>query len=153
MAIEYETLTPDEFDAVVTGELTHYAILFENRINDFLVSYLGILKSRSDIFKRLFLYRDDLRLQDKIEITKAVIRHHSAYLKQPGPKSIDVDRALRLLKEVETFKAVRNALAHGLSVRKSEEEDTPTLHVEIITRSGKENQFQITPTSHRAELQ
>ena len=46
MAIEYETLTPDEFDAVVTGELTHYAILFENRINDFLVSYLGILKSR-----------------------------------------------------------------------------------------------------------
>ena len=43
MTIEYEALTPDEFNAVVTGELTHYAISFEDRLNDFLVLYLGIL--------------------------------------------------------------------------------------------------------------
>jgi hypothetical protein len=153
MVIRYEKLTPDEFDAVVTGELTHSAIWFEDRFNEFLISYLGILKSRSEIFTLLFLYREGLRFQDKIEISEAIIRHHNAYLTRPGPKQIDVSRALRLFGEIKKLKTVRNALAHGLAVQKSDKSATPMLHVQTIGRSGKKNETEITPSSHKDQLQ
>ncbi len=51
-----------------------------------------------------------------------------------------------LLNEVEKFKSWRNALAHGLD--RTNPEEPHKLIVEVVSRSGKEKQVEITPESH-----
>jgi hypothetical protein len=74
MAVKYEELTPEEFDAIVTGELNHHCIWLEHRFNHFLVAYFGIPMSRQDDFMRLLMHREGLGFQDKIEITTAILK-------------------------------------------------------------------------------
>lgn len=55
-----------------------------------------------------------------------------------------------LLKEVEEYKALRNALAHGLD--RTDPKEPHKLVVEVVSRSGKEKQIEITPESHMESL-
>ena len=67
-------------------------------------------------------------------------------------KKTDLQRALKLLKKVEAFKAIRNALTHSWDVGRSEQDDVPTLIVELVGMSGKEKTHIITPASHKEQM-
>jgi len=140
--MKYEDLSHEDFDAIVTGELTHYALWLEGEIIDIITDYfIGSDLKRSD-FKRLLLLRDGLTFQDKIEIVRAMIPLFSQNTTTVNLKS--------LLKHVEDFKSWRNALAHGADV--SEDDEKPELKVEVVTRSGKEKVVRITPKSHEVKM-
>ena len=102
--MDYKTLSREEFDAIVTGELTHYALWLEREMTEVIGShFMGRSKKRVD-FERLFLRRDGLTFQDKIDIVRAMLpmfRNQSA--------SSDLKR---LLMQVEEFKAFRLSLIH-----------------------------------------
>ena len=140
--MDYKDLSHEDFDAVVTGELTHYALWFENEIMNIITDYfLGSSSKRSD-FKRLILLRDGLTFQDKIEVVYAM-------LSLLGKKA-ELVNLQSILKRVEDFKSWRNALAHGLDV--STDDTKPEISIEIVSRSGKEKTVHITPESHEQTL-
>lgn len=97
---------------------------------------------RSLEFKRLFLLRDGLTAQDKIEIARAM-------LPLLGEEA-ETTRLRSLVKDIEDFKVFRNALAHGRDV--SEDDAVGILRVEIVSRSGKEKIIEITPESHERQM-
>jgi|SRR5215203_3688493 len=139
--MEYEELDREDFDAIVTGELTHLAIYMEEELNKIICDYFGSASSRRKGFQRLFLYRDGLSFQDKIDIVRGMLPLFGEHAEHVKLKN--------LLSEVEDFKRWRNAMAHGFDVS---EEPGPELHVEIVTRSGKEKVIVITPASHRETM-
>jgi hypothetical protein len=56
--MKYEDLSHNDFDAIVTGELTHYALNLEGELIAIITDYfIGSDKKRAD-FKRLFLFRN-----------------------------------------------------------------------------------------------
>lgn len=138
----YQSLTREDFDAMVTGELTHYAIWLENVLIGVISDFFSTPKQRGD-FERLLLRRDGLTFQDKIEIVRAML----PLFRNQGAAS----QLKSLLPKVEEFKANRNAFAHGVDVTPSEI-SPPTIHVEIVTRSGKEKVVEVTPETHKASL-
>jgi hypothetical protein len=138
----YRDLDKDDFDAIVTGELTHYAIWMEKGLIDLISGYFS-MDEKGDDFKRLLLRRDGLTFQDKIEIVRAML---------PILEDLSAAKELApLLTKIEKFKTKRNALAHGV-------DQTPPDHpkgeilIEIVTRSGKERIVPISPESHEATL-
>ena len=136
--MEYDDLVKEDFDAVVTGELTHYALWLEDELNRIIMSYFKVPKARREDFKRLILLRDGLTFQDKLEIVRGML---------PLFGDIAVSTNLKqLLKELEEFKSSRNAMAHGQDV--SDDDDEAKLKISITTRSGKERVIEITPESH-----
>ncbi len=139
--MEYEELDREDFDAIVTGELTHYALYMEQELNTIICDYFVGTTSRRKDFRRLFLYRDGLSFQDKIDIVRGMLPLFGEHAEHVKLKN--------LLSEVEDFKTWRNAMAHGFDVS---EEPGPELHVEIVTRSGKEKLMVITPASHRETM-
>jgi hypothetical protein len=139
--VDYRGLSKEDFDAVVTGELTHYAIWFEDQIVAMLADHFSCDATRSD-FVRLFLRRDGLTFQDKIEIARAAV---------PSLKNQSVAAKLpALLARVETFKSFRNAFAHGIDG--TPENAGKAIHVEVVTRAGKPKVVVVTPDSHEAML-
>lgn len=138
----YRSLTHEDFDAMVTGELTHYAIWLENVLIDVISDFFSVAERRSD-FERLLLRRDGLTFQDKIEIVRAM-------LPLLGNQAA-ADQLKSLLPKIEDFKAGRNAFAHGVDVTPAGVHP-PTIHVEVVTRSGKEKVVEVTPESHAASL-
>lgn len=138
----YQSLTREDFDAMVTGELTHYAIWLENVLIGVISDFFSTPKQRGD-FERLLLRRDGLTFQDKIEIVRAMLHLFS---NQGAAGQLKT-----LLSKVEEFKATRNAFAHGVDVTPSEIAP-PTIHIEIVTRSGKEKVVEVSPKSHQASL-
>jgi hypothetical protein len=135
--MDYSKLTKDAFDAIVTGELTHLTISHEGEVNNIISDYfIGISGRRSD-FERLFLYRDGLTFQDKIEIIRAMFPLFGELT-----SSLELKK---LINGVEEFKNYRNAMAHGLSVV---DDKSLTLKIEIVSRSGKPKIVTITPESH-----
>jgi len=96
-----------------------------------------------DHFRRLFLYREGLTFQDKLEIVRGLITVFGETAEQCKLKS--------LLKRIEEFKSWRNTLAHGIG--ESNLEETHKIVVEVVTRSGKEKRIEITPASHRKMLE
>ena len=137
--MNYEELEHEDFDAIVTGELTHFALWLEDVINGVICEYFIGGSSREDAFRRLILYRDGLTFQDKIEIARGMIPLFGDAADQCDFKS--------LLSRVEKFKSWRNALAHGLD--KTDPDKPSTIVVEVVSRSGKEKTIEITPDSHR----
>ena len=137
--MKYEELNHEDFDAIVTGELTHFALWLEDAINGIICEYFIGANPREDSFRRLILYRDGLTFQDKLEIAHGIIPLLGDVADQCGFKSI--------LKRIEGFKSWRNVLAHGLDV--SDPNDPNTIVVEVVSRSGKEKRIEITPDSHR----
>ena len=140
--MNYEDLSHEDFDAIVTGELTHYALWFEDEIMDIIIDYFLDSSSKRSDFKRLILLRDGLTFQDKIEIVYAMLPLLGKKAELVNLKSI--------LKQVEDFKNWRNALAHGLDV--STDHTKPEISIEIVSRSGKEKTVHITPESHERKL-
>ncbi len=56
--MDYEKLSKDDFDAVVTGEMTHYALWNEKWLDGLIAVYfISDLTKQSD-FRRLILDRD-----------------------------------------------------------------------------------------------
>ena len=138
----YQSRTREDFDAIVTGELTHYAIWLENVLIGVISDFFSPPRLRGH-FERLLLRRDRLTFQDKIEIVRAML----PLFHNQGAAG----RLKSLLPKVEEFKANRNAFAHGVDVTPSEI-SPPTIHVEIVTRSGKEKVVEVTPEAHEASL-
>ena len=66
--MEYQNLNKEDFDAVVTGELTHYALWLEEEVNNIISDYFIMDSKQRSQFKRFLLFRDGLTFQDKIEI-------------------------------------------------------------------------------------
>jgi len=71
--MDYVTLSREEFDAVVTGELTHYSLWFEQAIVQIITTYFVRQNDRAENFERLVMWREGLTFQDKIEILRAMI--------------------------------------------------------------------------------
>lgn len=141
--MEYQELSLEDFDALVTGELTHYAIWLEGAVGQIIMDYFLINTSRRADFERLMLFRDGLTFQDKIEIARAMIP-----LLEPVAGQVELNR---LLNEVEEFKGWRNALAHGLTVD-AVGHPGPIIRVETVGRSGRPRVLEITPDSHRKRM-
>ncbi|MCQ0034603.1 hypothetical protein [Burkholderia glumae] len=140
--MDYKILSKEDFDAVVTGELTHYAIWLEDEIIQILADHFSREASRDD-FVRLILRRDGLSFQSKIDIVRAaapLFRDQSAAGKLKG-----------LLKRVEEFKAFRNAFAHGLD--RTPDETKNEIHIGLVNRAGRETIQKVTPQSHTASLE
>ncbi len=143
--MKYEQLKHEDFDAIVTGELTHYALWLEEEINGIILEYFIASSDRKNDFRRLVLYRDGLTFQDKLEIVRGLISVFGETAERCNLKS--------LLKRIEDFKFWRNALAHGLEIDESNPEEPHKIVVEMVTRSGKEKRIEITPASHRKMLE
>lgn len=140
--MNYDNLSHQDFDAVVTGEITHYALWFEEEVTGIIADYFLQTSPRKSDFQRLLLQRDGLTFQDKIEIVRAMCPLF-------GEKAVTV-KLKAALKRIEDFKSWRNALAHGVDV--SNDDDKPELKVEVVSRSGKEKVVHITAKAHEAKL-
>ena len=70
--MKYEDLSKEEFDAIVTGELTHRSLRMEAEINELITDFFVKEKGKKDDFKRLLLFRDGLTFQGKIDIVKGM---------------------------------------------------------------------------------
>ena len=141
-AKRYARLDHADFDAIVTGELTHYAIWLEDVLIEVISDYFA-RPSRKLQFKKLLLRRDGLTFQDKIEIVRAML---------PEFKNSAVAQELKqLLTKVENFKSSRNAFAHGHDITPTGTNDS-RIHVEIVNRAGKEKIVVVTPESHSKAL-
>ena len=140
--MEYSNLDKEDFDAIVTGELTHYALWLEEELNDIISDYFIADSKKRIEFKKFLLHRDGLTFQDKIEIVRGMSLLFDAAAEEVDLKS--------LLREIEEFKSWRNALAHGLDV--SPDDNAPMIRVEVVTRSGKERVYEITPESHETTM-
>jgi hypothetical protein len=143
ITMKYKDLSQEDFDAIVTGELTHYAIWFDGALGQIIMDYFKVNKERRSDFERLILHREGLTFQDKIEIVRAMLPLFGEKADTVGLKD--------LLKDIEEFKAQRNALAHGLSLN-VDEHTKPIVRVEIISRSGKPKIIEITPESHKVKM-
>jgi hypothetical protein len=143
ISMEYEQLDHIDFDAMVTGELTHYALRLEDELNWIICEYFVRSDDREGDFRPLILYREGLTFQDKIEIVRSMIPVLGHTAKLCNLKSI--------LKGIEEFKSWRNALVHGLDY--SNPEEPRKIVVEVVTRSGKEKRIEITPASHREMME
>jgi hypothetical protein len=142
--MNYEELGQEDFDAVVTGELTHYALCLEDELNDIITRYFCRTTEIQKDFRRLILFRDGLTSQDKIEIVRGMIPLFNLKDEQVAePKAI--------LKRIEDFKSWRNAMAHGVDVTGDKFEGV--LKVEVVNRAGKERVIEITPQSHREKME
>ena len=138
--MNYRKLSREDFDAIVTGELTHYALWLEDELIGIISDYfLGTSEKRRD-FTRLLLRRDGLTFQNKIDIVRAMLP-----LFTNSEASSDLKK---ILTKIENFKVFRNALAHGLDIQSSTA-DKMSLRIEVVTRSGKEKTVEITPASHQ----
>jgi hypothetical protein len=139
--MDYKSLEKEDFDAIVTGELTHYAIWFEGEIINIITDhFLGDSPKRDD-FNRLLLLRDGLTFQDKIEIVRGMIPLFQG--------KVDEAYFKKLLKDVENFKSLRNALSHGREI----DYKNQTISVELVNRAGKQKIHKISPTSHEKMLE
>ena len=142
MDIRYQDLSHEDFDAVVTGELTHLALWHENELINIIASYFIGDTNKSADFVRLLLRRDGLTVQDKLEIVRAM---EPLFLGKVPPSEFR-----SVLKSVEDFKSERNTMAHGIDVTPSGTRGQ--IIVEVVSRSGKSKQITITPESHATQL-
>ena len=141
--MKYRDLTKDDFDSIVTGELTHHAIWLEGELIGIISDYFLEGSTKTLDFERLLFRRDGLTFQDKIEIVRGMI---------PLFSNVDVVPQLkRLLLKVEEFKIFRNAFAHGLDVPPGKG-DKLCLKIELIGRSGKEKTVEVTPETHEKHV-
>jgi len=140
--MDYEKLHPEDFDAIVTGELTHYALWFEDELVGIICDYfVGDTPLRNN-FLRLLMRREGLSFQDKIEIVRALVPELPP-LQSPTSWA-------SLLKRIEHLKSLRNAVAHGVG---AERKGTNGFVVEVVTRSGKEKLIEINPQNHRSLME
>lgn len=141
--MNYRELSQEDFDAIVTGELTHLALALEDVANGIICEYFIGMSDKEDAFRRLILYRDGLTFHDKLEIIRGMLPLFGEAAEECGLKQI--------LNEVEKFKSWRNELAHGLD--KTDPKEPLKLIVGVVSLSGKEKLVEITPESHEEMLE
>lgn len=141
--MDYGALDKEDFDAVVTGELTHLAIWLEDELNGIVTDYFVGDANRSGEFRRFLLLRDGLTAQDKLEVVRAML----PLFKLSEAELVDWKK---ILKGIEEFKRWRNAMAHGLDV--TPDPYQKELVIEIVTRSGAGRQIKVTPAAHETLL-
>lgn len=135
--MDYTILSIEEFDAIVTVEIGHLVLWMEEEISRFICHYYVSNVFKRSQFIKLMLYREGLTFQDKLEILQATLPIW-------GDKAVAMKSIIR---RIEKFKALRNALAHG---RKAERDETELkIKVDVVSRSGKEKSVEITPYSHK----
>lgn len=136
--MSYEKLSREDFDAIVTGELTHLSIWLESQIMTIIADYFLGDSPKKETFSTLLLRRDGLTFQDKIDILRAL---------EPllGEVAKEVN-LISILKRIEEFKSFRNSFAHGMDASEGE---SLTLVVETVGRSGRPKSITVTPQSHR----
>ena len=136
----YEKLQHEDFDAIVTGELTHYAIWLEDGLAKIIADFFA-KPSRKKQFIGLIVRGESLPF--KIEIIRAII---------PDFKNQTAAQQLSpLLKRIEAVSTRRNAFAHGFDVTPKSAK-AASIHVELIRRAGKNKPFEVTPASHVATM-
>lgn len=142
--MKYRDLSKEEFDAIVTGELTHHAIWLESELVEIISNYfLGDSSKKAD-FNRLLFRRDGLTFQDKIEIVRGMLPLFK--------KSAVVEHLKKLLLRIEEFKKFRNAFAHGIDAQ-SDKNDKLCLKIERISQSGKTKTIEVTPETHEKQME
>jgi len=137
-ANRYKKLAPEDFDAIVTGELAHYAIWLEDGLVTIISEFFAVPSRKKD-FIRLLLHREALTFQDKIEIVGTMV---PLYANPVAAMELKV-----VLKKIEAFKSQRNAFAHGRDVT-PESSKGASIHVELVGRTGKGKVIEVTPESH-----
>jgi hypothetical protein len=137
MADDYTNLSKNDFDAIVTGELTHFCLWMEEEINAFILDYFLKGSSRKEHFKEVFFERECLTFQDKIDLIKATLNLYGT----PEQRST----GKKMMKQVEDFKRVRNAFAHGKEHHNSKE---LKIQIVLLNRSGNKQTHEVTPESH-----
>jgi len=138
--VDYRSLSKEEFDAVVTGELTHYALWIERALEALIIRFFGFSGTTSEVFSRLILRRESFTFSSKIDLIRSLALESS--LAQDRIQLLQ-----SLIRQVENFKNLRNSLAHGLDV--SDQEDTLNLKIETVSRQGKSKILQVSPESHQ----
>jgi len=139
--VQYTKHNRQDFDAIVTGELAHYAIWMEEALAQIIASYFckpALAKS----FKELVLRRDGMTFQNKIDLVRTILSEIASPEDAPHIK--------QTLNDVDELKEFRNALAHGLDV--SPDESSLHIVIETISRTGKPRKFEITPENHAARM-
>jgi hypothetical protein len=136
--MHYEKLDRADFDAIVTGELAHFAIWFDKLLEDIVCQYfLGFFSPRQDDFTNLILRRDGITFNTKIDIVAKII-DKDEYLIQHRDDLKDI------FKTMDSLKRLRNAMAHGVDMGGEELE----LNIELTSSAGKKSLFKITPKTH-----
>lgn len=136
--LRYRKFEKEDFDAIVTGELTHFALWMEGQLEELITNFF-CQDGKGTEFRRILLRRDGLNFQDKIEIVRAML---PLFGNQEAADEIKVT-----LQKVEEFKANRNTTAHGVDVTDKYDPDLG-LEIEVVGRSGKQKFITITPESH-----
>lgn len=137
--LDHSKLNKHDFDAIVTGELTHHSIWLEDAVAKFISDFF-VLPELREVFNQLVLQRDGMSFQMKIEIVESLI---------PFFEDENAAKELRAaLRDVRDFKTTRNAFAHGRDVTPSDL-SSPALHIQTFGRTGKERISIVTPESHK----
>jgi hypothetical protein len=133
--MKYTELDRVWFDAIVTGELTHYALWFEEQL-EFLVMAFFLNDHRViELFSMTFLRSRDFTMAKKTEFVKTVLK---------GWDDSRSGEFLSAIKDMEEIIAIRNAMAHGRDVGGT----GLSLSIEIVSHGGKAKTIEITPESH-----
>jgi len=140
--MDYADLEKEDFDAIVTGEMTHYALWLEGEINGIISDHFKPANGRLQQFQIFILQREGLTFQDKLEIVHGLLPFF--------PNQTAAQALKPLLKKVEDFKAWRNALAHGTDA--TENDTGHEIKIEAVSRSGRYKAYRITPTSHAKKI-
>lgn len=105
--MKYVDLDRVDFDAIVSGELTHYALWFEEQLEFFILAYFIDDSRVVDDFSSTFIHAREFTMSRKIEFVRKLLRSRKF------PRS---DEFLSAISEVERIVALRNAMAHGRGV-------------------------------------
>jgi hypothetical protein len=133
----YRNYTREDFDAIVTGELTHLCVWLELALETAIEKYFAVRKDALEVFRRLMLHRDGVTFQAKIELVRSIINED---------EFDDEYRAAwkKVLKEIEAIERIRNAMAHGKDAGGSGLE----MKIGTLNRAGKEVTIMVSPDSH-----
>jgi hypothetical protein len=138
--MKYQKLEREEFDAIVTGEMTHYALWFEDQLEALITLYFVDDPNVIELFEATFIRSRHFSLSQKLEFTKKLLRQWSDSKRSSEFKAV--------IEEVETLIAIRNTMAHGRDIGGTGLE----LLIEIQSYGGKTKEISITPETHEAAM-
>jgi|GEM_PF-4721425 len=133
--MKYDDLDRIWFDAIVTGELTHYALWFEEQLEFLILAYFISDPRVNENFASTFVRSREFTMARKIELVKKILK---------SSKHSRSDEFLAAFGGLEKIIAIRNAMAHGRDVGGKGLE----LRIEIESYGGKTKTIKITPETH-----
>lgn len=133
--MKYGDLDRVWFDAIVTGELTHYALWFEEQLEFLILAYFTDDPRVVDDFFSTFVRSREFTMARKIDFARKIVKNsnHS----RSGEFTV-------VFGELEKIIAIRNAMAHGRDVGGQ----GLKLRIEIESYGGKAKTIEISPDTH-----